>query len=243
MARKKRWWPTKIIDQLIWFANYPVALEKNKVRLEATLFEITQAQKDAAMFKYVHEYYAAVILYAKVVMTYLEGIINGKDQKDLGNFPVFNMAAVPPTVLAGMLFRTFKYILNLKSRKGYTDAIGKSLGIIGKDPTAFDKEKYIANGKAVAKDWGILISFKKGKNIHGMAIFCQRGDSKEFVEIFRANKNKWTDNRPNLKEGVPEVRTYYTRAFIDDVLIGWPSPPFKITWLSPPIPKEEKKEV
>ena len=242
MARKKRWWPATITQQMLWFRNYPLALYRNRVALEATVDEIAQAQNDAAMFKYVHEYYTAVINHAKVVLTYMEGILKGKSQKDMGSFPVFTMVAVPALVLGGMLARTFKFVINLKSRNGYNTVIGKALKVIGDEPAVFVTDNFVANGKGNAIEEGILITFKKGKNIHGMGIFCQRGESKYFEEIFRATKSGWVDMRPNLKEGVPEVRTYHTRAFINNDFIGNYSPDFSVTWLSPAIPKGKTVE-
>ena len=100
----------------------------------------------------------------------------------------------------------------------------------------FDPSTFTPVGKTANTNDYIEVKYTKGPFIDGVEISSQRGSNPDYVSLGRITKTKYQDSRFNLVNGVPEVRKYIIRAFINDKLIGNPSEPFKTTWISPPLP-------
>jgi hypothetical protein len=241
MAKRvtKPWWPHVIALQLSFWANFISKLPTYASRLSISDEQIDSIVEDEAVFRYLFEYDVTFRIFIKAFMTYRKNLLSGKTPADIGSPPVCPITIVPTNVLSGLLNRLFSFVNLIKANKGYTSAIGKDLRIIGADIAPFVEDDYIANGKAVEGMDGILINFKKGLFIDGMAIFCQRGTDPVFYELIRITKSGFLINSLNLAPG-PETRKFKTRAFVGNKLIGKYSPKFSATWTSP-LPPTAKK--
>lgn len=95
----------------------------------------------------------------------------------------------------------------IKTLGNYTEAIGNLLGIIGSDSTPdFSEAKPVL--RAVDQTGGIVeFSFLKGGS-DGINLYCQRDNDAELVFLARETQTHFTDNRPLLVPGKPELRRY-----------------------------------
>ena len=107
----------------------------------------------------------------------------------------------------------------IKASIGYTDAIGKDLGIIGPDvaPPDYSTVKPKLNGVVAAG--AATIKFDKGE-MEGVKIYSKRGSETHFSFLGTDTHSPYHDTRPKLAETGPEERQYYAYYFQNDYEIG-----------------------
>lgn len=116
----------------------------------------------------------------------------------------------------------------VKSSLGYTDAIGRELGIIGTPEPAVDLEniKPTLNYKIVGGN--IVISFDKQK-MDGVKIYSKRSADAGFEYLATDTASPYEDNRPKTNSTLPEERQYYAFYFLDDDQVGQQSDIIRVT--------------
>jgi hypothetical protein len=235
MAKTKKYYPGTTLLQLAWWLNLIEKMITYTGELDITEAEQMQVAEDEAMFNYLFTYETQFRIFMVAFVKYRNDLLAGKTGAYLGLPPVCAIPEVPTKVLSALLNRLFTLVGSFKKRGGYTVAIGKDMLIIGADIPAFDPDTYIANGRGKTLNTGNKINFTKGLFIEGMQISMMRGAETVFTVIKQTSESGWIDSALNLVDG-PETRTYITQAYIGSNLIGFPSPPFKLTWTSPPPP-------
>lgn len=116
----------------------------------------------------------------------------------------------------------------LKTRPGYTTAIGEELRIIGIDedipPTSDWKPTF-----KVKLDGGIVVvSFLKEYS-DGVKIYSKRTGDADFVFLANDTYPPYNDTRPKLEATRPETREYMMYFIYDDEQVGQPSDIVSIT--------------
>jgi hypothetical protein len=106
----------------------------------------------------------------------------------------------------------------IKKAKGYTEAMGNELKIIGSD-SVFDKSAAKPVLLVSKEGSGVVIKFKKNKT-SGVHIYSRRGDEKIFSFLAVDTASPYNDTRPNLASGQGETREYKAWHFLDDTIIG-----------------------
>ena len=233
IVKKRAWWPGARTKQSEWWTNYLLKLVTYTSELVITVDELAETQADGAMWQYFYTVENRINDYKGSLGVYKKNLLNGKIPADIGAPPVLTLPVVPATVNSAMMDRTFTFVKGLKNRVGYTEAIGDAFKIIGDDIMPFDPDTFTPVGKTKTTNDFIELKYTKGPFIDGVEISSQRGSSSEYVKLGRITKTRFKDTRFNLVNGVPEVRKYIIRAFINDKLIGNPFEPFKATWISP----------
>ena len=115
----------------------------------------------------------------------------------------------------------------IKPHPGYTEEIGKEMGIVGEEST-YNPEEMKPELKVVL-DAGIpMINFVKSYS-DGVNIYSKRGDETEFTFLARDTVSPYLDNRPNLIQGVPEIRRYNAYYIFKDEEHGFPSDIVQVT--------------
>ncbi len=106
----------------------------------------------------------------------------------------------------------------IKTAKGYTEAMGNELKIIGTD-SAIDKSLVKPVLTASVAGGIIVLKFNKNKT-SGIHIFSRRGSEKDFGFLAVDTSSPYHDNRPNLVPGQIEKREYKAWHFLDESIIG-----------------------
>lgn len=110
-------------------------------------------------------------------------------------------------------------VRRIKAHPKYTEAIGTLLGIIG---TEINNDLTDAKPalNAVDHTGGIIeLSFQKYTS-DGVNIYSQRGDETEFTFLARSLLPHYTDKRPLLLQGKPELRRYTAVYVVKDSEVG-----------------------
>lgn len=95
----------------------------------------------------------------------------------------------------------------IKAHSAYTEAIGNLLGIIGAEITL---DLAAAKPSLSGSDHSggvVVLKYVKSKS-DGVNIYSQRENDVEFVFLARNSAPPYTDNRPLLVAGKPELRRY-----------------------------------
>jgi hypothetical protein len=116
---------------------------------------------------------------------------------------------------------------SIKSAKGYTEAMGHALGIIGSD-TVFDKAEAKPNLTANKEGNWIVVGFNKNK-ADGIHVYSRRSGEKDFSFLAADTVPPYHDKRPNLVPGQAETREYKAWYFSDEDIIGQESDVVSIT--------------
>lgn len=110
-------------------------------------------------------------------------------------------------------------IRRVKAHAGYNESIGKQLGIEG-SLVISDLDNLAPALTTVDKTGGkVVLSFAK-RDSDGINLYCQRENDIDWVLLGRATQSPFTDNRPLLQAGKPELRRYSAVFMLHDQEVG-----------------------
>ncbi len=121
--------------------------------------------------------------------------------------PPVPASLTPPsgTPYFGMLTWLFEEIARWKTAEGYTDTIGKDLGVIGAAATTHTDPPGLTQGKLALNSVELLFTLYEHD---GVWIECQRQGDAGFSSVGSDTASPWTDTRPVKVPGTPEWRDY-----------------------------------
>ncbi|MFO1481861.1 MAG: hypothetical protein U1F71_00720 [Verrucomicrobiaceae bacterium] len=113
-------------------------------------------------------------------------------------------------ILPGALDRTFRLVQEIKSKAGYTEAIGLDLRIVGEEDAAeHARPEFTLKTEAGDGCHCVKVRFKKFGHM-GVAVYGKRGGGA--WELLGIDTNSpYEDERPLLVSGQPEIRDYKMR--------------------------------
>ena len=165
-----------------------------KTTLNLTDADVTGVQADAAYFNWVLNNQVEVVTYGQEWTAYKNAARNGTGPT-LGPEPVAPVIAPAPTAVApGVIPRALALIARIKTSPGYTEAIGKSLGIIGADST-IDTTTLKPILTADLQAGQVVVGWTK-QGMDGVEIHVDRGDSKGFVFLAIDTVPDYNDTAP-----------------------------------------------
>jgi hypothetical protein len=112
----------------------------------------------------------------------------------------------------------FPLITTHKANTGYTEGIGKDLGVIGTE-ISFDPSTVKTNVNLKKTPLGIEISFNLNHCESGN-IYCKRAQETDFTFLKRVTHPHTIDTRENANGADSEVRNYYVFLLLNDEEVG-----------------------
>jgi len=163
---------------------------------QPTLTAITPADvagqaADSVYFNYILSCLVTAITYGQEMTSYKNAARNGTGPT-LGPLPALPvLAPAPPAVAPGIIQRFLALVARIKTSPGYTDAIGKALGIIGAEhPHDYTNAKPVL---VLTIEAGlVVIAWPKG-DMTGLEVHVDRGDGKGFVFLVVDTIPDYTD--------------------------------------------------
>ena len=208
--KRQKYYPSRNSDQAEWLVNYA-----NKLALIAAILSISQTDTgasgdDARWCAYlISVWLPAVRAFSPATTDAVDAALKGTGDTVI-TLPGFTAPSLPNGTAPrkpGALTRIFAMVGEIKKDKAYTEAMGTDLGIVGSEDTVehplpkFTAEIQQVNGKECAR----LVFYKF--NHTGVYIESRRnGGAWEFTGI--DTESPYTDERPLLAPGTPEVREY-----------------------------------
>ena len=119
-------------------------------------------------------------------------------------------------------------IQHFKKNKGYTEAIGKALGVVGTDDPV-DPDTYKPKISADVFPGHVTIKFTK-KGVQGVNIYSKLKGEENWAKLAFDSYSPYTDNRPLHVPGTPETRQYMAMGVVHDHEIGQMSDILEVTF-------------
>ena len=211
-------------ELMVWLNNFSTSFATHATALGFTAADVSSVGADAAMLSYlvgdlVPTYKSAL----KARSTYKNLVVAGTLGRPASPPPPAPTTPTPPaTVPPGILARLRNLVQRIQLAPGYTEAIGRDLGILGVeagDPGfSGDPAKPTAKAHAIASNT-VQIDFSKGR-FHGVLIESRRTGESEWQTLATDNFSPYVDARPLLQAGKPEVREYRLRYVELDEPVG-----------------------
>jgi len=107
----------------------------------------------------------------------------------------------------------------IKARNDYTQGLGAQLGIVGPEHL-FDLTTAHPDLTGIDQTSGRVIIYFTKANSDGVNIYSQRENDTDWVLLIRATTSPYSDNRPLLQIGKPEMRRYTAVYMLKDQEIG-----------------------
>jgi hypothetical protein len=220
--KRQPFYPKSLSEQAEWHRNLATKLPGYAEPLTLTAAEVDSAVADNLMLSYaLSEWIVSVRDFAPSCTASLETLSSGTGSVTYA-FPTHQVPA-PPTlpngitgVKPGALDRTFKLAQLIKSRAGYTEAIGLDLGIVGSvapepPPSATPRIK-VAVELGADSECARVSFYKDGHQ--GIILETRRGGA-AWEQLTIVTKSPYLDERPLLVPTQAEIREYRAR-FWDD---------------------------
>ena len=228
-TRNLPYFPGSEADSIPWLIHFAAKLAFYAVQLGISINEVNDTVADINFYVWFISSGYPGLQNAGLEGTAFKMTLAMDITNTLRPLPVFNAYDNAPEVRpSGILTRLFALIQRIKYSKGYSDAIGQDLGIIGSQ--VIDTHAYPDLSLDIQRNETqeyVVIKFKKYQ--HSAVAIESRRTGGEWEAMGIALKSPWLDMRPLLVAGVPEVREYRLRWYNDDTTTGEFSPIQKIT--------------
>ncbi|MEQ1934994.1 MAG: hypothetical protein ABL962_14135 [Fimbriimonadaceae bacterium] len=212
------WLPLREADRAVWARNFLTKLSSYQAVLSLTPADVTAITNDLNAYIYMITVSYMVKVKTQEVHAYKRLLIHGKG--GTAGFPAnLILPAAPTAVNAGVIRRLSRLVARIKAAEAYTNSIGEDLGIV---PVSYrpdeDNAKPRADVKALPNS-EVQIKWRKGR-FWGVVLESRRGDESEWTVLSKDFTSPYSDLRPPLVEGKPEVRSYRLRYLKGDVAVG-----------------------
>ena len=212
--KRQKYYPSRLSDQANWLENYAAKTAIHGATLGLTAAQITATAADANWCHYViGTWLTAVRAFSPSTTDAVDDVLTGGGSSVPVVLPTFTAPALPSGVapqLPGALTRIFNLIAAMKHSPNYTESIGTDMGIVGAEDTAnHPAPSFTAKTVQGASCQCVVLAFFKYGHM-GVHIEGRRGNSAwEFLSV--DTESPYTDERPLLAAGQPEVREYRMR--------------------------------
>jgi hypothetical protein len=197
-------------DEVPWFANIKTKITTAgyATALELAPGEAVYVQSICTLFIYINETFLPLVRkFPEAWTATIQQARTGTGGIIVPPAPAWNPPAGSASFSAGLLADLFERIARWKTANGYTDAIGRDLGIVGESRPATDAPPVLKD--TVSPD-GVKLTFKKLGHKGIYLESCRQGHASwEFLAI--DIESPYLDTRPNLTPGQAEWREYRAR--------------------------------
>ena len=197
-------------DETPWFANLktkiPTPGYAAALQLEAG--EAALVQSVCTLFIYINETFLPLVrTFSEAWTAAIEQARTGTGGIVVPPAPAWNPPAGSASFTAGLLANLFTRIARWKTAPGYTEAIGRDLGIVGDSRPATEEPPVLKD--SVNPD-GVKLTFKK-RGHKGVFLESRRQGAEGWEFLAIDIESPYLDTRANLTPGQAEWREYRAR--------------------------------
>jgi hypothetical protein len=205
-----------------WAVHFASKIDTHAPALGLSAADVATLKADAAMVAWAIHTVTAMRASSQQFTAFKEALLHGQSAgkpEAAPTSPVFSPtpAAVPP----GALSRSRDLAQRIKKAIGYTEAIGRDLGIIAASSSEIandDSAKPSFRGTALAHSEARLDWMKRRHS--GVVIQCKRPGDLDWITLGQDNYSPYVDGRPPVTAGTSETRQYRMRYFDKDTEVG-----------------------
>lgn len=220
--RKKHYLPRSFEKRVRWLNNFAKGFESIGPTLNFNEGEIQGVKNDAAMLNWSAKVQYAMRGTHKSFTAFKDMLNEGAARKEQLSVPTLpELPPAPAPVAPGIFIRTGKIVQRIKSARGYTEAMGLRLGVIGAEQKInLSTVRPQIKAKVVAGK--LIIYWKKGV-FTGIELHINRDDGKGFIKgtFYMRSPVKLDINLPSeQRTAMWQVMGYYK---LGDITVGQPS--------------------
>jgi hypothetical protein len=215
--------PRSDTELMVWLNNFVTAFSVHILTLGFVEEDLIAVDNDAKMLRY---------LVGEILPTYKAAFQSRSSYKNiLLTGPLGSPAGPPPptpvtqpppaTVPPGILPRLRNLVQRIQLAPGYTEAIGRDLGITGTEggPSAPDSTPKPTLKARSTGPGTVQVDFSKEK-FDGVFIESRRAGEDGWRSLGPDSYSPYIDDRPPLESGKPEMREYRARYILRDQATG-----------------------
>ncbi len=214
------WLPMTQAQRLIWLQNFALKFALYVGTAGITAGDVTQVNNWLATYQWMLNRKEQIATVSQDLTAWFNIYSDGPEGTPLGPFPTAPVyPAVPPlfTPTAGMWVQLVRLVERTRNSAGFTEAMAEDLGVVpGSTPPALGDPTFIA---IALPNNEVRIEWVKG-SATGVIIESQRADETTWTVLGSDTTSPFTDSRPALVAGQPEVRRYRLRYLVNDVPVG-----------------------
>ncbi len=222
--KRQDYFPSRIAEQVNWCDNFGNKIEQRGPQAGLDAPTVAAAKNDALWAHYVMgTWLTAVRAFAPSTTEAVDIAMYGTGSVDVAlptftapDLPAGDPTATPPEppvtpVPPGALNRLFKLIALMKTNSGFNDEIGQDLRVIGpQDTTVIPTPKFTLELLQGPSSQTVNMKFFKYGH-QGVYLEGRRAGSAAWEFLAIDTESPYTDERPLLAAGQPEVREYRMR--------------------------------
>jgi hypothetical protein len=202
-----------------WLQNFAPKLAVHATALSVTAAELASVNADLAVVTWLVKVLPLVRTTAQQLTAYKDTVCEGQTGPNAQALPTLPTLPTPPAaVLDGIIPRTRTLVARIKKSIGYTEAIGKDLGVIAPDGTGDTIAKPTFKA-VVLPNYEVRLDWVK-RNHTGVLIQCKRPGDADFVTLGQDNYSPYVDGRAPVTAGATETRQYRMRYLDKDDQVG-----------------------
>ncbi len=228
--KRQDYYPSAIEEQVLWLRRFANSLPAYADVLRLGAAALADAIADALWVAYtLGPWRTGVRAFARAATSAMEAVQSGASTGAfvLPGFTVPPIGNVVPRP-AGALKRIFGLVRGIKASPGYTEAIGRALGVL----TITDDRVHSAPSLEVSIQRGAVNeeALLKMEKWDAPALFVEgRRGGGGWEQLAITLNSSFTDRRPLLVPGQPEIREYRACFYADNVPAGEWSPVVTVT--------------
>jgi hypothetical protein len=202
-----------------WILHFASKIDAYAGSLAITKQDVVTLKEDAAMISWTLGVLTSVRATAQQLTSYKNNLFDGEAGAAPPTPVLPSFSAAPSPVPAGAISRTRNLVQRIKKSPGYTDAIGKDLGLVAAAPQAPEGEPKPSFRAAALPGSEVRLDWTKA-GFTGVVIQGKRQGDGDWVTLGRDNYSPFEDKRPPLTAGAPETRQYRMRYLKKDDEVG-----------------------
>lgn len=211
--------PDNINELQPWLQTFSTKLAAHATALAVTTAELASVAADSAVVSWLVKVLPLVRTTAQQLTAYKDTVCEGQTGPLAQALPTLPTLPAPPAaVLDGIIPRTRTLVARLKKSPGYTEAIGKDLGVIAPEGNGDAATKPTFKAVVLPK-YEVRLDWVKGRHT-GVLIQCKRPGDDDFVTLGQDNYSPYVDGRAPVKAGTSETRQYRMRYLDKDDQVG-----------------------
>ncbi len=205
---RNAYYPARESQQIVFLSNLYAKLPVHAEALGITNDQLKAILDDISYYLWVLQIWYPAIQKNALEATAYKVIIATGTPDQIRPRPVHvSFENIPDERPPGTLTRILNQIQRIKLADGYSESVGRDLGIIGSEKTAIHSDPQLTLKKDRIGDIEcVIVSFIKHE--HEGVVIESRTNNGEWERVGIAMHKPWYDERTSLSPGVPEVREY-----------------------------------
>ena len=215
--------PGSVVEQAAWLLQLASKIDAHAPALALSAADVKTLKADAAMVDWTVKAASALRASSQQFTAFKDDLIDGQSGGAPSAVPVLPTLAAPPAAVSpGALPRTRALVQRIKKSPGYTEAVGRDLGLIAPSAAAATADKDASKPTFRASPLPhheVRLDWVKGRH-SGVVIQGKRAGDAAWADLGKDNYSPYVDGRPLLTAGINEPREYRMRYLDKDDEVG-----------------------